>query len=109
MARAGSRPAGLAGRPRARCARYLGIAPGVGKTYADAPGCARPAAAPALDAVVGVLGSGTAGGLATVAQLGDLEAIPARTVMYRGAQALPSLECGEAVLDRASRSWLCAG
>jgi two-component system, OmpR family, sensor histidine kinase KdpD len=74
---------------------YLGIAPGVGKTYAmfrDARARRRAGA----DAVVAYWQRH--GRLATAAQLDDLEVVPARTVTYR------SLDVAEldvaAVLDR---------
>jgi two-component system, OmpR family, sensor histidine kinase KdpD len=74
---------------------YLGIAPGVGKTYAMLrDGRARARAG--TDTVVAYwLRNGRA---ATAAQLGDLEAIPARTVAYRGA-SFAELDV-EAVLER---------
>jgi len=61
---------------------YLGIAPGVGKTYAMLrDGRARQRAG--TDTVVAYLQRH--GRAATAAQLGELEVIPARTVTYRGA------------------------
>ena len=74
---------------------YLGIAPGVGKTYAMLrDGRARRRAA--TDTVVAYWQRH--GRPATAAQLGDLELIPARTVTYRGA-SFAELDV-QAVLDR---------
>jgi two-component system, OmpR family, sensor histidine kinase KdpD len=83
----------LAGRGRLRT--YLGIAPGVGKTYAMLrDGRARWRSG--VDAVVAYReGHGRA---ATAAQLADLEVLPARTVAYRGA-SFAELDVA-AVLDR---------
>jgi two-component system sensor histidine kinase KdpD len=70
----------LAGRGRLRT--YLGIAPGVGKTYAMLrDGRARRRAG--VDAVVAY--RERHGRAATGAQQGDLEVLPTRTVIYRGA------------------------
>jgi two-component system sensor histidine kinase KdpD len=70
--------------PRADSGRlrtYLGIAPGVGKTYAMLrDGRARRRSG--IDAVVAYLERH--GRAATAAQLGDLEVLPTRTVTYRG-------------------------
>jgi two-component system, OmpR family, sensor histidine kinase KdpD len=74
---------------------YLGIAPGVGKTYAmfrDARARRRAGA----DAVVAYWQRH--GRQATAAQLGDLELVPTRTVSYRGL-SVPELDVA-AVLDR---------
>jgi two-component system sensor histidine kinase KdpD len=74
---------------------YLGIAPGVGKTYAmlrDARARRRSGA----DTVVAHWERH--GRPATAAQLADLEVLPARMVTYRGA-SLPELDVA-AVLDR---------
>ena len=74
---------------------YLGIAPGVGKTYAMLrDGRARRRAG--TDTVVAYWERH--GRPATAAQLGDLEVIPARTVTYRGA-SFAELDV-QAVLDR---------
>jgi two-component system sensor histidine kinase KdpD len=74
---------------------YLGIAPGVGKTYAMLrDGRARRRAG--TDTVVAYWQRH--GRPATAAQLGDLELIPARTVTYRGA-SFAELDV-QAVLDR---------
>jgi two-component system, OmpR family, sensor histidine kinase KdpD len=83
----------LAGRGRLRT--YLGIAPGVGKTYAMLrDGRARWRSG--VDAVVAYReGHGRA---ATAAQLADLEVLPTRTVTYRGA-SFAELDVA-AVLDR---------
>jgi two-component system sensor histidine kinase KdpD len=71
--------------PRADSGRlrtYLGIAPGVGKTYAMLrDGRARRRSG--IDAVVAY--RERHGRAATAAQLGDLEVLPTRTVTYRGA------------------------
>jgi two-component system, OmpR family, sensor histidine kinase KdpD len=83
----------LAGRGALRT--YLGIAPGVGKTYAmlrDARARQRAGA----DTVVAYLQRH--GRPATAAQLDDLEKIPARTVTYRGG-SFAELDV-DAVLDR---------
>jgi two-component system sensor histidine kinase KdpD len=94
IARAGSRPAdSLAVRGTLRT--YLGIAPGVGKTYAMLRD-ARARRRAGTDTVVAYWERH--GRPATVAQLGDLEVIPARTVIYRGA-SFDELDV-EAVLDR---------
>jgi K+-sensing histidine kinase KdpD len=74
---------------------YLGIAPGVGKTYAMLRD-ARARRRAGTDTVVAYWERH--GRPATVAQLGDLEVIPARTVIYRGA-SFAELDV-EAVLDR---------
>jgi two-component system sensor histidine kinase KdpD len=82
-----------AGRGKLRT--YLGIAPGVGKTYAmlrDARARQRSGA----DTVVAYWERH--GRSATAAQLGDLEVLPARTVTYRGV-SFAELD-GAAVLDR---------
>ena len=92
--RAGSRRAdSLAVRGTLRT--YLGIAPGVGKTYAMLRD-ARARRRAGTDTVVAYWERH--GRPATVAQLGDLEVIPARTVIYRGA-SFAELDV-EAVLDR---------
>ena len=93
-AQASSRQAGsLAGRGTLRT--YLGIAPGVGKTYAMLrDGRARQRAG--TDTVVAYWQPH--GRPATAAQLGDLEVIPARMVTYRGA-GFAELDV-QAVLDR---------
>src|ERR1700749_1718653 len=94
IARAGSRPAdSLSVRGALRT--YLGIAPGVGKTYAMLRD-ARARRRAATDTVVAYWQRH--GRPATAAQLGDLEVIPARTVIYRGASFV-ELDV-EAVLDR---------
>jgi hypothetical protein len=94
IARAGSRQAdSLAVRGTLRT--YLGIAPGVGKTYAMLRD-ARARRRADTDTVVAYWERH--GRPATVAQLGDLELIPARTVIYRGA-SFAELDV-EAVLDR---------
>ena len=82
-----------AGRGRLRI--YLGIAPGVGKTYAMLrDGRARRRSG--VDAVVAY--RERHGRAATAAQLGDLEVLPTRTVTYRGA-SFAELDV-TAVLDR---------
>jgi two-component system, OmpR family, sensor histidine kinase KdpD len=93
-ARAAPDPAdSLAGRGMLRT--YLGIAPGVGKTYAMLrDGRARQRAG--TDTVVAYWQPH--GRPATAAQLGDLEVVPARAVTYRGAD-FAELDVG-AVLDR---------
>ena len=74
---------------------YLGIAPGVGKTYAMLrDGRARRRAG--VDTVVAYWQPH--GRAATAAQLDDLEVVPARTVTYRGTD-FTELDV-EAVLDR---------
>src|SRR5580700_1709430 len=81
IARAGSRQAdSLAVRGTLRT--YLGIAPGVGKTYAMLRD-ARARRRAGTDTVVAYWERH--GRPATVAQLSDLEVTPARTVIYRGA------------------------
>src|ERR1017187_6579832 len=86
----GESPAG-----RGRLRTYLGIAPGVGKTYAMLrDGRARRRAG--VDAVVAY--RERHGRAATAAQLADLEVLPTRTVTYRGA-SFAELDV-TAVLDR---------
>jgi two-component system, OmpR family, sensor histidine kinase KdpD len=90
-------PHEAAGPPdgRGRLRTYLGIAPGVGKTYAmlrDGRARRRSGA----DAVVAYWQRH--GRAATAAQLAGLELLPARTVTYRGA-SLAELDVA-AVLDR---------
>src|SRR6476469_8436544 len=81
IAWAGSRQAdSLAVRGKLRT--YLGIAPGVGKTYAMLRD-ARARQRSGTDTVVAHWERH--GRPATVAQLADLEVLPARTVTYRGA------------------------
>src|SRR5258705_607011 len=83
----------LLGRGRLRT--YLGIAPGVGKTYSmlrDARARRRAGA----DTVVAQWER--PGRPGTAAQLDDLEVVPARTVTYRGAR-FPELDT-EAALRR---------
>jgi len=85
-----------AGRGKLRT--YLGIAPGVGKTYAMLrDGRARRRSG--VDTVVAHWERH--GRPATAAQLGDLEVLPARTVTYRGA-SFAELDVA-AVLDRRPR------
>ena len=74
---------------------YLGIAPGVGKTYAMLRD-ARARRRAGTDTVVAYWERH--GRPATAAQLGDLEVIPARTVTYRSA-SFAELDV-QAVLDR---------
>jgi two-component system sensor histidine kinase KdpD len=74
---------------------YLGIAPGVGKTYAMLRD-GRAQRRCGVDAVVGYLERH--GRAATAAQLDDLEVLPTRTVSYRGA-SFEELDVA-AVLDR---------
>jgi len=74
---------------------YLGIAPGVGKTYAMLRD-ARARRRSGTDTVVAYLERH--GRPATAAQLDDLEVLPARMVTYQGA-SLPELDV-TAVLDR---------
>src|SRR5438309_11355964 len=59
---------------------YLGAAPGVGKTYAMLNE-GRRAKARGIDIVVGVVE--THGRPSTTAQIGDLEVIPRKTMIYR--------------------------
>src|SRR6476646_10734542 len=94
IARAGSRRADSL-NVRGTLRTYLGIAPGVGKTYAMLRD-ARARRRAGTDTVVAYWERH--GRPATVAQLGDLEVIPARTVVYRGA-SFAELDV-EAVLDR---------
>src|ERR1700748_1369259 len=94
IARAGSRPADSLAVP-GTLRTYLGIAPGVGKTYAMLRD-ARARRRAGTDTVVAYWQRH--GRPATAAQLGDLEVIPARTVIYRGA-SFAELDV-EAVLDR---------
>ena len=80
---------------RGKLRTYLGIAPGVGKTYAmlrDGRAMRRAG----VDAIVAY--RERHGRPATAAQLGDLEVLPARTVTYRGA-SFAELDVS-AVLDR---------
>jgi len=86
-----TRPA--AGRGKLRT--YLGIAPGVGKTYAMLRD-ARAQQRSGTDTVVAYWER--RGRPATAAQLADLEVLPARTVTYRGA-SFAELD-GAAALDR---------
>jgi two-component system, OmpR family, sensor histidine kinase KdpD len=80
IAQAGDEMEPPAGRGRLRI--YLGIAPGVGKTYAMLrDGRARRRSG--VDAVVAY--RERHGREATAAQLADLEVLPTRTVTYRGA------------------------
>jgi two-component system, OmpR family, sensor histidine kinase KdpD len=62
---------------------YLGAAPGVGKTYAMLDEAHRRQAR-GTDVVVALLE--THGRVKTLAQVGDLEVLPRKTVTYRGAQ-----------------------
>ena len=78
-----------------RLRTYLGIAPGVGKTYAMLRD-GRAQRRSGVDAVVAY--RERHGRAATAAQLGDLEVLPTRTVTYRGA-SLTELDL-TAVLDR---------
>src|SRR6201986_4784786 len=97
IARAGSRPADSLG-VRGALRTYLGIAPGVGKTYAmlrDARARRRAGA----DTVVAPWERHGRSG--TDAQLDDLEVLPARTVTYRDA-SFAELDVS-AVLDRHPR------
>ncbi|HXO25318.1 MAG TPA: histidine kinase, partial [Streptosporangiaceae bacterium] len=75
---------------------YLGIAPGVGKTY-EMLRDARARRRAGVDAVVAY--RERHGRAATAAQLGDLEVLPTRTVTYRDA-SFTELDV-TAVLDRA--------
>jgi two-component system, OmpR family, sensor histidine kinase KdpD len=80
---------------RGRLRTYLGIAPGVGKTYA----MLRDGRAKRRDGVGAVVAYWERHGrAATAAQLADLEMLPARTVSYRGA-SLAELDVA-AVLHR---------
>ena len=83
----------LPGRGRLRT--YLGIAPGVGKTYAMLRD-ARARRRSGVDAVVAY--RERHGRSATAAQLAGLEVLPARSVSYRGA-SFTELDVA-AVLDR---------
>src|SRR3984957_347083 len=74
---------------------YLGIAPGVGKTY-EMLRDARARRRAGVDAVVAY--RERHGRAATAAQLGDLEVLPTRTVSYRGT-SFAELDV-TAVLDR---------
>src|SRR5260221_7387101 len=80
---------------RGKLRTYLGIAPGVGKTYAMLRD-GRAVRRAGVDAVVAY--RERHGRPATAAQLGDLEVLPARTVTYRGA-SFDELDVS-AVLDR---------
>jgi two-component system, OmpR family, sensor histidine kinase KdpD len=80
QASAADAPEPLAVQGRLRT--YLGIAPGVGKTYAMLRD-ARARRRSGVDTVVAYLEGH--GRTATAAQLADLEMLPARTVSYRGA------------------------
>jgi two-component system sensor histidine kinase KdpD len=68
------------GETRGRLKVFLGMAPGVGKTYAMLS-TARALAASGVDVVVGVVE--THGRAETAALLGGLEVLPRRTVSYR--------------------------
>ena len=94
IARAGSRRADSL-NVRGTLRTYLGIAPGVGKTYAMLRD-ARARQRAGTDTVVAYWERH--GRPVTVAQLGDLKVIPARSVVYRGA-SFAELDV-EAVLDR---------
>src|SRR6201985_2957664 len=94
IARAGSRPADSLG-VRGALRTYLGIAPGVGKTYTMLRD-ARARRRSGTDTVVAHWERH--GRQATAAQLDDLEVLPARTVTYRGA-SFAELD-GAAALDR---------
>jgi two-component system sensor histidine kinase KdpD len=83
----------LAGRGRLRT--YLGIAPGVGKTYAMLR-AGRARRRSGVDVVMAYWERH--GRAATAAQLSDLEVLPTRTVIYRGA-SFTELDV-TAVLDR---------
>ena len=78
-----------------RLRTYLGIAPGVGKTY-EMLRDARASRRAGVDAVVAY--QERHGRAATAAQLADLEVLPARTVTYRGV-SFNELDV-TAVLDR---------
>ncbi len=93
QAPAGDAMESLAGQGRLRT--YLGIAPGVGKTYAMLRD-ARARRRSGVDAVVAY--RERHGRKATAAQLADLEVLPTRTVLYRGA-SFTELDV-TAVLDR---------
>src|ERR1700729_2500033 len=80
---------------RGKLRTYLGIAPGVGKTYAMMRD-ARARQRSGDDTVVAYWERH--GRPATAAQLDDLEVLPARTVTYRDA-SFPELDVS-AVLDR---------
>ena len=80
---------------RGRLRTYLGIAPGVGKTYAMLRD-ARAQRRSGVDAVVAY--RERHGRAATAAQLADLEVLPTRTVTYRGG-SFTELDVN-AVLDR---------
>ena len=80
---------------RGRLRTYLGIAPGVGKTYAMLRD-ARAQRRSGVDAVVAYWERH--GRAATAAQLADLEVLPTRTVIYRGG-SFAELDV-TAVLDR---------
>jgi two-component system, OmpR family, sensor histidine kinase KdpD len=93
LASAGDGMESLAGRGRLRT--YLGIAPGVGKTYAMLRD-GRAQRRSGVDVVVAY--QERHGRKATAAQLDDLEVLPTRTVTYRGA-SFAELDLA-AVLDR---------
>jgi K+-sensing histidine kinase KdpD len=80
---------------RGQLRTYLGIAPGVGKTYAMLRD-GRAGRRAGVDAVVAY--RERHGRAATAAQLADLEVLPTRTVTYRGA-SFAELDVA-AVLDR---------
>lgn len=71
----------LAEGARARLRIYIGAAPGVGKTYAMLRD-ARALRAKRVDVVIGVIE--THGRAETAAQVGDLEVVAPRSVVYRG-------------------------
>jgi two-component system sensor histidine kinase KdpD len=81
--------------PEGRLRTYLGIAPGVGKTYAMLRD-ARAQQRAGVDAVVAYWERH--GRAATAAQVADLDVLPTRTVTYRGA-SFAELDVA-AVLDR---------
>jgi two-component system sensor histidine kinase KdpD len=85
---------------RARLRIYIGAAPGVGKTYAMLRD-AHDARAQGVDVVIGLIE--TYGRAETEAQLRDLEAVPRRSIDYRGV-VLEEMDV-DAILER--RPQLC--
>src|SRR4051794_1798942 len=83
-------------RPRARLRVYLGMAPGVGKTY-DMLAYARGQAARGVKVVVGFVE--THGRAETEAQLAGLEVIPRLQIPYRGV-IVEEMDTAAALADR---------
>ena len=83
---------------RGRLKVYLGMAPGVGKTYAMLSGAQR-LKGQGLDVVAGVIE--THGRVETMALLGGLEVLPRRRIAYRG-QLLDEFDIDAALARRPS-------